>query len=336
MSACAKVSKRWIPFIISITIFSAIQYLQYIRIPSDSNPPTDPHIYNCIGFNNETILKKLESININQQLELINKIYVKLFNRTFSSFIFNNLSTTLTDNDNVNRCIVLTPIVINNNIRHDQQYYNRENMKYAYLSKLKYSQFHSYLNIIDTFDYLTYLNVSRKVVYSTPTQNYTKEIRNHWNKVLSLLYWSKYSNCILNTDDDAFIGNYHLSIKYWIHLNKNIKTSFLILPYEIGAPRSTIFSNYGFIMYDANYMRRSENDCKLPKITKFLLNWWNNRNMPAPMYDQGTMFYAILDYVYYNHIINMSQLSSSLFKKCRDHCRIDIPDSTDCTNLCYQ
>eukprot|EP01084_Bolivina_argentea_P176311 305125_1 len=250
--------------------------------------------------------------------------------------------------------------------------YKFDTMKYAYISKLKYSNFHSYLFVIDTFNYLKYFNISETIYFESPTKqelqniserymsdshfsskwfnaigvsaygnsyydkfynnitdtfNITIEITKHWNKVLSNLYWSKYVNCILQTDDDTFIGNYKLPIHYWLNLTGF--HTFLILPYDT-VNGGILFSNFAYILYDKLNYSNSQN-----MMQNFLLKWWHNRLKPFGKFDQNSMFETILNYLIHNDVYFKQLYVSETLKKCADYCEL-IPVWNGCQQTCFR
>eukprot|EP01083_Nonionella_stella_P088747 247544_1 len=276
------------------------------------------------------IFELLDSIDINDQIERIDATYLRVFGKHFDRKAF---QTFLDDDVTAQKCMVLTPIVLPLNAKKTNKY-NPKNMDYAYLSKLKYSEIHSYPFIVDTLDYLNHLNIPTTEMWKSPTTQQLDEISKefmslfdndrfktfeftetiygisakpnrtknfnktsqrfefpvtvapHWNKVLSMMYWSRYSNCVLQTDDDTLIGNYNLSIQYWTHLNDKNTPTLLVLPHD--SSDVLLFSNFGFILSDPN--KDSTN------IQKLLLLWWENRKKPFDggfnLKDQDAMYHA--------------------------------------------
>ncbi|ETO21794.1 hypothetical protein RFI_15410 [Reticulomyxa filosa] len=157
--------------------------------------------------------------------------------------------------------------------------------------------------------------------------NVTIAITNHWNKVLSLIYWSKYFDTVVWLDDDVVIGNVmNTPIHHWFNQMKNNGTNvtkpYLFLPYD--HTEHLTFSNFAFIV---NTSTASEG-------RGFLMRWYENRKLPGELivymymdvcllfnnkltcvstyFDQGVLYVTILEYArgYLIRLVNSSNVSS--------------------------
>ena len=317
---------------------------------------------------NNTLEIQLQSIDIKQQINDIGMIYGRIFGSNVTK-IRNRFNQFFFDNNNDDKCIVLTPITYN--LDDTQSQYDFNKTYFAYKSKLIYSNIHKYLFIIDTTNYLDKLNISRvehyeslsltelqklsqtgiidatsnglygnaelKRIYNETSQTFQHKIniRNHWNKVLSALYWNQHVNCILHSDDDSFIGNYNLSIKYWIELTNNASNTFLVLPQDITNHNNILFSNFAYILYDGSVRSNSM------KIKSFLLKWFNMRLKPYSWDDQSAMWNTILqyllenDYHFQKYLDSLSFAEKNRFIQCAEICNL-IPIWPKCTGDCWE
>lgn len=176
------------------------------------------------------------------------------------------------------------------------------------------------------------------ITFNQNTQKFhiEKALTPHWNKLFSLLYWSQHFDVILFLDDDAFIGNYKLSLDYFLNdyhslilssfdLSNNNDNghnyavdTFLVLPYDY---KSLMYSNFAFIINTKNKTRSNA----------FILDWLNARKVPYEWFDQGSMYYAVMQF--YKREIDMSELG----KKCIDFCSTKcILCRKGCWVNCYQ
>ena len=273
------------------------------------------------------ILSLLEQITIQEQIEHLGTIYQQTFGHEFNTETLNNMI-----DGQSSGCMVLTPIAPPNGLDAVDSRYGFDTMAYAYRSKLRYSEKHSYPFIIDAFDYLDHFDIPRTELWQSPPISELMEygglsgidiiksyndwneghkssksgpfvlneesqrfefnitVSNHWNKVLSLLYWSQYSNCILQTDDDAFIGNIELSIPEWTELSSS--DTVFVMPHDQSNPDKVLyFSNFAFILHEKHGNAHN--------IQKLLQQWWLNRKTPfkaMDWMDQGAFWDALLQF----------------------------------------
>eukprot|EP01083_Nonionella_stella_P003196 9110_1 len=163
---------------------------------------------------------------------------------------------------------------------------------------------------------------------------YSYKITNHFNKILSILYWTRYFNYILWMDDDALFGNLNLSIDYYFNLVPKQDT-FLILPLDHN--NAMVFSNFAFYINAT----KTPND----RATNFLYEWFKSRNYGFQFYDQDAMNYAILQYLitydykfkrYMNeHYLFMNPFKYLLFYKCIEYCKV-CPVDHVCMDTCLR
>eukprot|EP01083_Nonionella_stella_P073377 198356_1 len=323
-----------------------------------------------------SILDRMDKIDIHQQLARNQEIYKQIF-PDLDMNIIDSFTQYFSSTQPRDKCILLTPMVFSdpNNIdghglQHmkSQKEYDFQAMRYAYDSKLKYAQFHSYIFIIDTFNYLSFFNISRTESYLSPTVSQlnkmtiskefnatalhawghsyykgsfnassqrfkiTVRIPIHYNKILSDLYWSKHSNCILHLDDDAWIGNYKLPITYWIDINQ-FAHPLLVLPYDNINGNTLQFSNFAYILY------HKYNSSALD-VQKFLLKWWGNRVLPFPNPDQTAMYHAIASHLLDDqaflteYVQTQPESRINLFWKATQFCKV-VPIWAGCTRSAF-
>ena len=130
----------------------------------------------------EELLNRLRSINIEDQIDRINHGYKNELGWNYSLNVRDIIR-----NKQKGKKLILTAIVCDNDIYRNNTCltgkYGLNSMQYAYQTKLVYS--HLYRNqtifILDTFDYISHLNLSDTFTITTPT-NITY---NEWNNILS-------------------------------------------------------------------------------------------------------------------------------------------------------
>ena len=153
---------------------------------------------------------------------------------------------------------------------------------------------------------------------------YSYRITSHFNKILSIMYWSDYFDYILWMDDDAFFGNYNISFMYYFNLiPNNINNDiFLVLPMDHNP--AMVFSNFAFFI---NTTETNNN-----RAINFLFEWFKSRSLGFQFSDQDAMNYAILQYLikydnkfiqYLNHnLLYSNPLHYLLFFKCIEYCKL--------------
>eukprot|EP01084_Bolivina_argentea_P130908 231097_1 len=279
----------------------------------------------------------LHSIHLSNQINKINKIYRKLFNITNSKYLLheNNLST-------VGIITSITGFDITSHNGFDR--YKIAEMTYSYQNKLYYSHLHNYSFIIDNFNYLNYLNISKYehiVIDANKTLNKTKlkngfkyynfskhkserwtcgefpghwvtyvpyplkngngntrdqrqscnlyenkicdvnvSITNHYNKVLSVLYWTQYFDYILLMDDDAIFTRMNTSIPIWFD---EIDQNAFLIP-------STSRETFAVLFKVKNNKH---------KVISFVSEWFEHRKLLLPYYEQNIFWYQMLK-TYFN------------------------------------
>ena len=368
----------------------------------------------------QELLAKLDTIDVNDQIDRINNIYSQSLNWKYSLNINDNFILNKTKN---NKTLILTAFVSKHS--HQERKYGINVMRYAYDTKFVYSHLHQNesILILDTFDYISYLNISTNFEIITPTNDiyeqwnnmltpyfsesinepslididhnwnkkyydsedgdykkpenrydcthllnrfwyrkkryasdgkywmrknkerenekyyfkYSQKTTSHFNKILSILYWSKYFNYILWMDDDAFFGNFNVSINYYFnlipkHINNDI---FMILPFDHN--QALVFSNFAFMINATS----TNND----RFNNFLYLWFKARAFGFQFYDQDAMNYALLQYLTEYDLRFMKYLNDyylyqhpfkyTLFFKCIEYCKI-CPVDHMCMDNCLR
>ena len=90
-------------------------------------------------------------------------------------------------------------------------------------------------------------------------------------------------------DDDAFFGNYNISINYYhkLLMHKGVNDNFLILPMDYN--QALVFSNFAFFINTTNTVTN--------RSINFLYDWFEGSLDGFQFYDQDSMNYAILKYL---------------------------------------